>query len=172
MLPKSINDHQCYDCPQNQHHLIEIHQLRSVDSNRAPRDDLNRCRSAFVQCQCRIHILLARYLQGGLDVLKGKSTAPKTHAISDEVRREIILLRKELVRQGLDKGAETIAWHLKEADLPVPAASTTWRILDQDGSITPQPKKHPRPTSNALRLINPLKPGNQISLIGIRRWKR
>jgi len=40
--------------------------------------------------------------------------------------------------------AHTIAWHLKEAELLVPAASTIWRILGQAGLVTPQPKKKPK----------------------------
>ena len=93
-----------------------------------------------------VNILLARYRQGGLEALEAKSTAPKTHphAIDDEVRQEIIRLRIELGKQGLDNGAETIAWHLKKADLLVPAASTIWRILDHAGLVTPQPKKKPK----------------------------
>jgi transposase InsO family protein len=93
-----------------------------------------------------VHVLLARYRQGGIDALEAKSTAPKSHphAIGDEVRQQIIRLRTELGKQGLDNGAETIAWHLKEADLAVPAASTIWRILGQAGLVTPQPKKKPK----------------------------
>ncbi len=93
-----------------------------------------------------VHILLARYRQGGLEALEAKSTTPKTHphAIDDEVRQEILRLRVELARQGLDNGAETIAWHVQKADLPVPAASTIWRILRQAGLVTPQPKKKPK----------------------------
>jgi transposase InsO family protein len=93
-----------------------------------------------------VHILLARYRQGGLEALESRSTAPKSHphAMSDEVRQEIIRLRSELGRQGLDNGAATIAWHLQEADLQVPAASTIWRILVQAGLVTPQPKKKPK----------------------------
>lgn len=93
-----------------------------------------------------VNILLARYRQGGLEALEAKSTAPKTHphAINDEVKQKIRRLRIKLARQGLDNGAETIAWHLKKADLPVPAASTIWRILDQAGLVTRQPKKKPK----------------------------
>jgi transposase InsO family protein len=93
-----------------------------------------------------VHILLARYRQGGLDALEAKSTAPKSHphAMSDEVRTAIVRLRSELGRQGLDNGAETIAWHLEEAELVVPAASTIWRILRQAGLVTPEPEKKPK----------------------------
>ncbi len=93
-----------------------------------------------------VYVLLKRYAAGGLEALEAQSTAPKSHphAISDEVKQKIIGLRIELRKQGLDNGAETIAWHLKLADLAVPAASTIWRILAHAGLVTPQPKKKPK----------------------------
>jgi hypothetical protein len=80
-----------------------------------------------------------RYRQGGLDALEAHSTAPRSHphAIGEEVRQEIIRLRIQLAKQGLDNGAHTIAWHLQEARLAVPAPSTIWRILGQAGLVTP-----------------------------------
>ncbi len=93
-----------------------------------------------------VYVLLEHYAAGGLEALEAQSTAPKSHphAISNEVKQEIIRLRIELRKQGLDNGAETIAWHLKLADLAVPSASTIWRILAQAGLVTPQPKKKPK----------------------------
>ncbi len=58
---------------------------------------------------------------------------------------QIIRLRKQLSRQGLDAGAETIAAHLAAAGVsPVPAVSTIWRILSRRGFVSPQPQKRPR----------------------------
>jgi hypothetical protein len=51
----------------------------------------------------------------------------------------IIRLRKELSKQGLDAGAETIAAHLARqirtgsGRAAVPAVSTIWRILSRRG---------------------------------------
>ena len=61
----------------------------------------------------------------------------------------IIRLRKELSKQGLDAGAETIAAHLAccepaESSRPVLAVSTIWRILTRRGFVSPQPQKRPR----------------------------
>ena len=93
-----------------------------------------------------VHILLARYRQGGLHALEPKSKAPLTNSrgISDLVRDEIVRLRIELGQQGLDNGAETIAWHLNQAGLAVPARSSIWRILSEENLVTAQPKKKPK----------------------------
>jgi transposase InsO family protein len=72
------------------------------------------------------------------------------HAVSAEVEVEvevedqIVRLRKELSKQGLDAGAETIAAHLARRGPKPPAVSTIWRILTRRGFITPQPQKRPR----------------------------
>ena len=55
----------------------------------------------------------------------------------------IVRLRKELSKQGLDAGAETIAAHLARQTpgdggrLVVPAVSTIWRILSRRGFVSP-----------------------------------
>lgn len=84
------------------------------------------------------------------------------HAVPATVEDEIIGLRKEVTRQGLDAGADTIRTHLARRTprlLPddhgpadpgppdlsgVPATSTIWRILTRRGFVTPQPQKRPR----------------------------
>ncbi len=93
-----------------------------------------------------VYVLRDRYTAGGLQVLEPGSRQPLSNSrrISDQIREQILSLRIELERQGLDNGAETIAWHLEEAGLAVPAASTIWRILRQAGLVTPQPKKKPK----------------------------
>lgn len=93
-----------------------------------------------------IHRLLARYKIGGLDALEPRSRRPKSNprALTQELRGEIIRLRTDLLAQGLDAGAASIAWHLREAKLHTPAASTIWRILKTEGLVTPQPKKRPK----------------------------
>jgi len=56
----------------------------------------------------------------------------------------IVSLRRELARQGLDHGPQTIAWHLEREQLPVPSTSTIRRILVAAGLVTPAPKKRPK----------------------------
>lgn len=93
-----------------------------------------------------IHRLLARFKVGGLEALEPRSRRPNHNprALSRELRGEIIRLRTHLLAQGLDAGAASIAWHLREAKLHTPAHSTIWRILKAEGLVTPQPKKRPK----------------------------
>src|SRR4029079_3473099 len=59
---------------------------------------------------------------------------------------------KELARQGLDAGADTIRTHLARRTPPtaaatepaVPSVATIWRILTRRGFVPPQPQKRPR----------------------------
>jgi transposase InsO family protein len=62
---------------------------------------------------------------------------------------EICELRKHLGDQGLDAGAQTIAFHLQQHHGHAPAPATIWRILTQRGFVTPQP--HKRPKSSYVR---------------------
>ncbi|MDD7927864.1 DDE-type integrase/transposase/recombinase [Actinomycetospora chibensis] len=56
----------------------------------------------------------------------------------------VLRLRKQLVEQGLDAGAHTICWHLREHHQHVVSAATVWRILNRHGQIVPAPNKRPR----------------------------
>ena len=88
-----------------------------------------------------IYQLLARYRAGGLEALEPGSRRPKSNprALTAEQRDEIIRLRRDLLSQGLDAGAASIAWHLGQSQLRVPALSTIWRILRAAGLVTPTP---------------------------------
>jgi transposase InsO family protein len=68
-----------------------------------------------------------------------------SRAISLDLEDRIIRLRKDLSKQGLDAGAETIRTHLQRdgADR-VPSVSTIWRVLTRRGFVTPQPRKRPK----------------------------
>jgi transposase len=93
-----------------------------------------------------IHRLLARYRADGLDGLEPRSRAAHAPAgrLPDEVRVRIIALRDELVREGLDAGAESIRDLLARQGATVPAASTIYRILREADRVTPEPHKRPR----------------------------
>ena len=58
-----------------------------------------------------------------------------------EVEDGIVELRKDLLDQGLDAGAHTIAVHLarRHGEAAVPSVATIWRILVRRGFVTPQP---------------------------------
>jgi transposase InsO family protein len=73
------------------------------------------------------------------------------------VEERIIRLRKELSKQGLDAGAETIRVHLQRHPdgARVPAVSTIWRVLSRRGFITPQPRKRPRSAGTRFEACQP-----------------
>ena len=89
--------------------------------------------------------LRRRHARDGDAALKPKSRAPRRVAnrTPAAVEEAIVAKRKELVDGGLDAGAETIAWHLRDLE-GVPSPSTIWRILKQRGFITPEPAKAPK----------------------------
>jgi transposase InsO family protein len=92
-----------------------------------------------------VSVLVGRFRAGGYEALEPRSTRPRSipGRTPDAVEDEIIRLRKWLTEEGLDAGAETIAWHLGRRGVPVPSVSTIWRVLVRRGFVTPQPKKRP-----------------------------
>ena len=93
-----------------------------------------------------IYTLLARYDAEGDAGLEPRSRRPHGNArgTPPEVEQRIVELRKQLVDDGLDAGAHTIAWHLEHELDQVPATSTIWRTLVRRGFVTPQPRKRPK----------------------------
>jgi transposase InsO family protein len=93
-----------------------------------------------------IHKLLKRAANGGIEAVEPRTRTPKTNPnkTPPETAEKIIELRQTLAADGLDNGAHTIAWHLKQQGIKPPAKSTIWRILKQAGLVTPQPKKKPK----------------------------
>ncbi len=104
-----------------------------------------------------VHRLLLSYKEGGLEALEASSRRPKSNprALSQELRGEIIKLRTELLASGLDAGAASIAWHLNESKLHVPALSTIWRILRAAGLVTPTPSKRPKAYITRFEAVQP-----------------
>jgi transposase InsO family protein len=107
-----------------------------------------------------VQTLVKRFESEGEAAYQPHSRRPhhSPQAVSADLEDQIVRLRKELSKQGLDAGAETIAAHLARrtprSPLPdgtdplnptrVPAVSTIWRILARRGFVTPQPQKRPR----------------------------
>ena len=93
-----------------------------------------------------IYKLLARYREGGYEALEPRSRAPRSspNCTPEEVVREVVSLREQLLSQGHDCGAQTIAHHLARQSEQVPSVSTIWRILRREGLVVPQPQKRPR----------------------------
>jgi len=104
-----------------------------------------------------LHRLLARFKAGGLEALEPRSRRAKSNprAITQEIRDEIIRLRTHLLAQGLDAGAASIAWHLKQKHQHCPALSSIWRILKAEGLVTPQPKKRPKAYIQRFEAVQP-----------------
>ena len=90
--------------------------------------------------------LVRRYEAEGDAAFEPRSRRPRSspQRTPRDVEDQIVVLRKQLTEQGLDAGAETIAWHLREQGLPPPAVATIWRILTRRGFVVPQPHKRPR----------------------------
>jgi transposase len=90
--------------------------------------------------------LVARYRVEGEAAFEPRSRRPRgsPQRTASAVEDAIVALRKQLSEQGLDAGAETIAWHLRRQGLGPPAPATIWRILTRRGFVVPQPRKRPK----------------------------
>jgi transposase len=90
--------------------------------------------------------LVARYRAEGETAFGPRSRRPHSspRRTSQVTEDAIVALRKDLAGAGLDAGAETIAWHLRQQTGGSPAVATIWRILSRRGFVTPQPHKRPR----------------------------
>jgi transposase InsO family protein len=93
-----------------------------------------------------VHELVRRFEADGETGLEPRSRRPRRSPAQTPIAVEerIVRLRKELFDQGLDAGAETIAFHLARRPGHVPSVATIWRILVRRGFVTPQPQKRPR----------------------------
>jgi transposase InsO family protein len=93
-----------------------------------------------------IYKLLARYHLEGEEAFEPRSRRPHSQptAIPAATVGLILRLRHQLTRQGLDAGAQTIAWHLAEQHQLTVSEATIWRTLTRAGLITPEPKKKPK----------------------------
>jgi transposase InsO family protein len=93
-----------------------------------------------------VQILVARYRAEGEPAFESRSRRPHAspQRTSQAVEDAIVALRKDLAGAGLDAGAETIAWHLRQQCGSSPSVATIWRILSRRGFVTAQPHKRPR----------------------------
>lgn len=95
--------------------------------------------------------LRRRYARDGDAALEPRSTVP--HTIPNKtpawIENRIVALRKDLIDDGWDAGADSIRERLNVEleTAQVPSRSTIWRILVARGFISPEPKKRPRPPS-------------------------
>ena len=104
-----------------------------------------------------LHRLLARYSEGGLDAVDPRSRRPLSNpnATNNEVRELVVELRLQLIKDGLDAGPVTIAWHLTERGHTAPSTSTIRRILHDAGLVVPEPRKRPRASYRRFEASQP-----------------
>ena len=88
-----------------------------------------------------IYKLLARYREGGYEALVPRSREERRglNRTPEEVVRAVVSLREELLSQGHECGAGTIAYHLATELDSVPSVGTIWRILRRRFSSRPSP---------------------------------
>lgn len=93
-----------------------------------------------------VYELLARWRAEGDAAFEPRSRRPKTSptAIAETAVALIVELRLRLVGQGLDAGADTIAWHLERDHNLHVSRATIDRTLRRQGLVTPAPQKRPR----------------------------
>jgi len=93
-----------------------------------------------------VYELCRRFDAEGEAGLEPRSRRPRASPgrIPEEIEDEIVELRKELLDQGLDAGAHTIAVHLGRRHGSTPSVATIWRVLSRRGFVTPQSQKRPR----------------------------
>jgi transposase len=105
--------------------------------------------------------LIARYRAEGEAAFVPRSRRPRRQptAIPAGTAELITKLRRDLVGQGLDAGALTIAWHLRQHYQQTVSEATIWRTLQRSGLIIPEPKKKPKAASSASLLSSRMKCG-------------
>jgi len=89
---------------------------------------------------------MARYRAEGEAAFEPRSRRPLTSpAATPAATVELVLtLRKQLIGQGLDAGADTIVWHLAQHYGIALSRATVHRILVREGAVVPEPKKRPK----------------------------
>jgi transposase InsO family protein len=93
-----------------------------------------------------LYKLLARYRRDGEAGLEPRSRRPHRSParIAHEFEEEIVAIRKTLLDEGFDAGAETIHFHLAKRHERPPSVPTVWRVLRARGFVVPQPHKRPK----------------------------
>ena len=92
-----------------------------------------------------VHKLHHRWLTEGDAAFEPLSRRPRTtpNRTAVPTRERVIALRDELIGNGMDAGADTIAEHLAREGIHL-SRTTIWRILTAEGKVIPQPQKRPR----------------------------
>ena len=90
--------------------------------------------------------LIARYRTDGEAAFEPRSRRllSSPYRVSDVVNNQIVNLRVQLTKDGLDAGPHTIQWHLKQNHQITVSVSTIRRRLVAAGLVEENPKKKPK----------------------------
>ena len=93
-----------------------------------------------------VYELVARYRAEGDTAFEARSRRPRSSptALARSTVALIVGLRRRLCAQGLDAGADTIAWHLEHHHGLRVSRATIDRTLHREGLVIPAPRKRPR----------------------------
>jgi transposase InsO family protein len=96
--------------------------------------------------QAWVSRLVARYRAEGDAAFEPRSRRPTTrpNATPTDVVDRVLQLRAQLTRDGLDAGADTIAWHLQHHHHITLSRATIYRIIRRANLIIAEPRKKPR----------------------------
>jgi transposase len=97
-----------------------------------------------------VYTLVARYRAEGDSAFEPRSRRPATRPDATPAATvELVLrLRRRLTRDGLDAGADTIAWHLQHHHQIALSRATIYRIVRRADLVVAEPKKKPRSSVN------------------------
>jgi transposase InsO family protein len=90
--------------------------------------------------------LIARYRAEGDAAFEPRSRRPRSRpdATPTATLDLVVALRRRLTAQGLDAGADTIAWHLQHHHQLTVSRATIYRIIRRAGLVVAEPKKKPK----------------------------
>lgn len=93
-----------------------------------------------------VYTLVARYRAEGDTAFEPRSRRPATRpdATPTATVELVLTLRQRLTRDGLDAGADTIAWHLQHHHQITLSRATIYRIVRRAELVVPEPRKRPR----------------------------
>ena len=93
-----------------------------------------------------VYELVARYRAEGDTAFEARSRRPRSSptALARSTVALIVGLRRRLCAQGLDAGADTIAWHLEHHHGLRVSRATIDRTLHRERLVIPAPRKRPR----------------------------
>jgi transposase InsO family protein len=117
--------------------------------------------------------LVKRYAAEGAAAYEPHSRRPHSNprrVVDAALEERIVTWRKQLGEAGLDAGAETIAYHLRQQlgpDRTVPSVATIWRTLSRRGFVLPQPHKRPRSSWHRFTADLP----NQVWQADVTHWR-